>query len=213
MYNGVQQLYAHHTNVRNPRLPPPGIEQLPECISRPIRQRWSCYLTIILEVVVSHDLCTWHAFFGFVGSLNDINVLNMSSIFDDMYNEIAPDDRKRLKFKIAQRRRWKMLNEFLTLLKKRCHILKYLETFVEESKMNEVMYTCITLHNMILEDEWNAICKYSENEIVPPTQTFKVGSEEYLTRRWVIHDVEIHHDLCIDLKEYIWTVDHIDLNA
>ncbi|CAH1448904.1 unnamed protein product [Lactuca virosa] len=33
----------------------------------------------------------WHAFFGLVGSLNDINVLNMSPLLDDMYNGTAPD--------------------------------------------------------------------------------------------------------------------------
>ena len=31
--------------------------------------------TIILEVVASHDLWIWHAFFGMRGSDNDINVL------------------------------------------------------------------------------------------------------------------------------------------
>ncbi|CAH1453382.1 unnamed protein product [Lactuca virosa] len=33
----------------------------------------------------------WHAFFGSVGSLNVINVLNMSPLLDDMYNGTAPN--------------------------------------------------------------------------------------------------------------------------
>jgi hypothetical protein len=37
--------------------------------------------TIILEAVASQDLWLWHAFFGMPGSLNDINVLDRSSIF------------------------------------------------------------------------------------------------------------------------------------
>jgi hypothetical protein len=37
--------------------------------------------TIILEVVASHDLWIWHAFFGVAGSNNDINVLNKSTLF------------------------------------------------------------------------------------------------------------------------------------
>ena len=45
---------------------------------------------------------------------------------------------------------------------------------MEEKKMNEVMYTCIILHNMVLEDKGNAICEYDENEVVPPTQVFEV---------------------------------------
>lgn len=37
--------------------------------------------TMILEAVASHDLCIWHAYFGVVGSNNDINVLNKSPLF------------------------------------------------------------------------------------------------------------------------------------
>nr|XP_034898116.1 uncharacterized protein LOC118036498 [Populus alba] len=38
--------------------------------------------SIILEAVASQDLWIWHAFFGMPGSLNDINVLDRSPIFD-----------------------------------------------------------------------------------------------------------------------------------
>jgi hypothetical protein len=37
--------------------------------------------TINFEDVASHDLWIWHAFFGVVGSNNDINVLNQSNLF------------------------------------------------------------------------------------------------------------------------------------
>jgi hypothetical protein len=37
--------------------------------------------TIILEVVASHDLWIWHAFFGVACSNNDINVLQQLNIF------------------------------------------------------------------------------------------------------------------------------------
>jgi hypothetical protein len=37
--------------------------------------------TLILEVVASHDLRIWHAFFGVARSNNDINVLNQSPLF------------------------------------------------------------------------------------------------------------------------------------
>ena len=40
--------------------------------------------TIILEAVASYDLWIWHAFFGLPGSLNDINVLDRSLVFDDI---------------------------------------------------------------------------------------------------------------------------------
>lgn len=38
--------------------------------------------TIVLEAVASKSTRIWHAFFGVPGSLNDINVLNQSPLFD-----------------------------------------------------------------------------------------------------------------------------------
>ena len=46
--------------------------------------------TIILEVLASQDLWIWHAFFGLLDSLNDINVLDKSSVFTLLANGHAP---------------------------------------------------------------------------------------------------------------------------
>ncbi|XP_010424263.1 PREDICTED: putative nuclease HARBI1 [Camelina sativa] len=46
--------------------------------------------TIVLEAVASHDLWIWHAFFGPPGTLNDINVLDRSPVFDDILQGYAP---------------------------------------------------------------------------------------------------------------------------
>lgn len=45
----------------------------------------------MLEVVASHDLWIWHAFFGVAGSNNDINVLNQSTLFTEVLQGRAPD--------------------------------------------------------------------------------------------------------------------------
>ncbi|XP_048632932.1 putative nuclease HARBI1 [Brassica napus] len=52
--------------------------------------------TIVLEAVASQDLWIWHAFFGLPGTLNDINVLDRSPIFDDILHGRAP----KVKFKV-----------------------------------------------------------------------------------------------------------------
>ncbi|XP_048618668.1 uncharacterized protein LOC111208289 isoform X1 [Brassica napus] len=52
--------------------------------------RGSAKPTIVLEAVASHDLWIWHAFFGPPGTLNDINVLDRSPVFDDIINGQAP---------------------------------------------------------------------------------------------------------------------------
>jgi hypothetical protein len=46
--------------------------------------------TIILEAVASWNLWIWHAFFGLPGSMNDINVLHRSPLFDNLARGIAP---------------------------------------------------------------------------------------------------------------------------
>ncbi|XP_009128533.2 putative nuclease HARBI1 [Brassica rapa] len=47
--------------------------------------------TIVLEAVASYDLWIWHAFFGPPGTLNDINVLDRSPVFDDIIQGKAPN--------------------------------------------------------------------------------------------------------------------------
>ncbi|TQE01946.1 hypothetical protein C1H46_012444 [Malus baccata] len=42
--------------------------------------------TIVLEAVASYDTWIWHAFFGAIGSNNDINVLWSSPLFDNVVN-------------------------------------------------------------------------------------------------------------------------------
>ncbi|CAL9218143.1 unnamed protein product, partial [Arabidopsis halleri] len=47
--------------------------------------------TIVLEAVASQDLWIWHAFFGPPGTLNDINILDRSPVFDDILQGRAPN--------------------------------------------------------------------------------------------------------------------------
>nr|GEX36979.1 hypothetical protein [Tanacetum cinerariifolium] len=48
------------------------------------------YPTIMLEAVASQDLWIWHAFYGIAGANNDINVLDNSPLFDDLFDDLAP---------------------------------------------------------------------------------------------------------------------------
>ena len=56
--------------------------------------------TIILEAVASQDLWIWHAFFGLPGSLNEINVLDRSSVTPRI--PVRPDRRIRTGFRNAR---------------------------------------------------------------------------------------------------------------
>ena len=46
--------------------------------------------TIILEAVASYDLWIWLAFFGCLGTLNEINVLDRSPVFQELYKGQTP---------------------------------------------------------------------------------------------------------------------------
>ena len=46
--------------------------------------------TIVLEAVASYDLWIWHAFFGMLGSNNDINVLDASNMFANLREGYGP---------------------------------------------------------------------------------------------------------------------------
>jgi len=46
--------------------------------------------TIILEAVASYDLWIWHASFGCPETLNDINILDRSPIFQEFYEGRTP---------------------------------------------------------------------------------------------------------------------------
>jgi len=46
--------------------------------------------TSILEAVALYDLWIWHAFFGLLGSHNDINMLDRSFLFSDLAQGRAP---------------------------------------------------------------------------------------------------------------------------
>ena len=55
--------------------------------------------TISFEAVASHDLWIWHTFFGCASTLNDINFLDRSPVFDDIEQGNTP----RVNFFVYQR--------------------------------------------------------------------------------------------------------------
>jgi hypothetical protein len=67
-----------------------GVEELSIGWKGAFQKRLYKVPTIILEAVASYDTWIWHAFFGMPGSLNDINVLDRSPIFQELYEDRAP---------------------------------------------------------------------------------------------------------------------------
>ncbi|XP_023743030.1 uncharacterized protein LOC111891185 [Lactuca sativa] len=195
--------------------------------------------TIILEAIASHDIWIWHAFFGSAGANNDINMLDQSPVFNDIYlgkshgvpyqaNGVAykrgyyltdsiypalsvfvksftcPNDPKRKKFKEAQESARKDVERTFGVLKRCWQVLTVGARSYEVKRLQHVMYACIILHNMILEDEGRAICRYNENEVLPNDEGVVVGTQEYRVNRREVHNRNIHHALRVDLVEHIY---------
>ncbi|KAL8542891.1 hypothetical protein ACS0TY_003684 [Phlomoides rotata] len=81
--------------------------------------------------------------------------------------------------------------------------------FWYQSNLKDIMYTCIILHNMIIEDEGDTTFNWSEepddnNTILEIFQGPVRGFTEYSKRRVALHDKEMHQQLRSDLIEHVW---------
>nr|XP_043639416.1 protein ALP1-like [Erigeron canadensis] len=150
--------------------------------------------SMILQAVASSDLWIWNAYFGQQGSHNDINVFGSSPILeeilnacfyandnyyargyylgDGIYPEYAtfvktftdPVDEKRILFKKKQEAARKDIERAFGVLKKRWKVLKNPARYWDRERMQDVVYACVILHNMILEDEDKATCQDFDEE-------------------------------------------------
>ncbi|KAJ0896922.1 putative harbinger transposase-derived protein [Helianthus annuus] len=193
--------------------------------------------TIILEVVASQDLWIWHAFFGLPGSLNDLNIIYQSHIFDDVVAGTGPDtsftvsgveyrrgyyladgiyptystivktiphltDDKRKKFAKFQEGARKDIERDFGVLQKKWHIISIPARSQTPRRLRHIMYACIILHNMIIEDEGRAICDYDEN--ASTGNSVPVSEEQQDLNAFALRNEYTHHNLQADLVEYIW---------
>ena len=71
-------------------------------------------------------------------------------------------DAKKSKFKSAQESARKDVERAFDVLKQRWSILRNPARGWSRAKLRNIMYACIILHNMILEDDENAICGGAE---------------------------------------------------
>lgn len=68
------------------------------------------------------------------------------------------------------------------------------------------MYACIILHNMIVENEGNAISDWSD-DVDPPIRVNRGPTEEIqyqIQRNSQLRDSRTHHNLRNDLTEHVW---------
>ncbi|XP_071727191.1 uncharacterized protein [Rutidosis leptorrhynchoides] len=118
----------------------------------------------MLEAVASYDNWIWHAYFGVAGSNNDINVLNTSHLFESMLNDNFPDILcviNGVEYKRGYYLADGIYPQWTSFVKaypsaadpkRRWHILQQPARAYSVKAIQRIMYACIIMHNMIVED-------------------------------------------------------------
>uniref|UniRef100_A0A0D3AE12 Uncharacterized protein n=1 Tax=Brassica oleracea var. oleracea TaxID=109376 RepID=A0A0D3AE12_BRAOL len=170
--------------------------------------RGSSKPTIVLEAVASYDLWIWHAFLGPPGTLNDINVLDRSPVFDDIINGQAPQ----VTYSINGRE-YRMA---YYLTDARFAIVKSPALFWDKAKIGKITRACIILHNMIVENERDGYNLYNVSEFqqgedsgsshVDLTYSTDTPSniQNMMSVRTTIRDRQKHERLKDDLVKHLW---------
>ncbi|XP_042460875.1 uncharacterized protein LOC122044545 [Zingiber officinale] len=138
----------------------------------------------------------WHAFFGIAGSGNDINVLNESSLFNDVLQGNAPEDPKRKIFKEWQEAARKDVDRAFGVFQSRWAMIRGPGRFWYQDNLKNIIYTCIILHNMIIENDGDAVIYWSDDKGDPQSQIFQGSTQEfqaYIRRNYELRDNQLHY--------------------
>ncbi|CAL2246065.1 unnamed protein product [Prunus armeniaca] len=165
-----------------------------------------CQKSIILEAVAGFDTWVWHAFFGVAGSQNDLNVLGQSPVFNDVLGGQGPNITYEVNNTVYQTGYY----------------------LADGIYPRSIMMTCIILHNMIVEDEYDydvvevyepdpmntTWTRIYERPIGPNGEPFEpeplVRDGRFMTRmidRYTeMQSSYIHERRQLDLMEHLWAV-------
>ncbi|XP_076903357.1 uncharacterized protein LOC143558396 [Bidens hawaiensis] len=144
-------------------------------------------------------------------STNDVNYEYGYYLVDGIYPEWAtlvhsftcPIDEKRQYFKKKHESARKDIERAFGVLKKRWSIIRQPARFLQMDKLRNILYTCIILHNMILEDLGRAVCQGEYNDEPEPICT--LNEDEKLANLLKTRKRETNFSLRSDLVEHLWS--------
>nr|XP_043616135.1 uncharacterized protein LOC122588057 [Erigeron canadensis] len=117
-------------------------------------------------------------------------------------------DPKTTKFKRYQEAARKDVERAFRVLQGRWAILKQDVRPHSVNKIKRMMYACVILHNMIVQDNGNAISDLEEDYLSDPTNMpRRTWDERIATQMRVvgeIHDRRTHHRLRNALVDHVW---------
>ncbi|XP_023762362.1 uncharacterized protein LOC111910771 [Lactuca sativa] len=177
--------------------------------------------TIILEAIASHDLWIWHAFFGPAGANNDINLLDSSPVFNDIYIGKSHD----VPFQangVAYKRGYYLTDGIYPPLS------VFVKSFTcpndpKRKKFKEAQESAkkdVERAFGVLKRRWQVLTvgarsyevkrrrksdmPIQRNEVLPNVEGVVVGTQEYRVNRREVHNRDIHQALRADLVEHIY---------
>ncbi|KAI3706770.1 hypothetical protein L6452_24726 [Arctium lappa] len=118
-----------------------------------------------------------------------------------------PSDPKRKKFKEMQEAARKDVERAFGVLQSRWAIIRGAARLWQIKILSDIIYTCIILHNMIIENEGISATSWSDDHEDPPipvSQGPVQQFQQYLQMNAEIRDCSVHHQLRADLVEHIW---------
>ncbi|XP_010677857.1 uncharacterized protein LOC104893448 [Beta vulgaris subsp. vulgaris] len=164
---------------------------------------------------------------GFPGRCNDINVLDRSPLFNDVFEgRVPPVNYVESLFAQHQEGVRKDVERAFGVLQARFAIVRQPALARDREMLGKIIIACIIIHNMIVEDErdsYSLHCDPNDYEEPPPpsssqqnaqnfNEPFRYETSEnrianlqtYMTNRVRIHDKPMHDRLKADLVENIW---------
>jgi hypothetical protein len=134
---------------------------------------------------------------------------------DGIYPEYAtfvktftdPIDDKRKYFKKKQESARKDIERAFGVLKKRWKCISFPSRFWTKERMHDVIYACIILHNMILQDEDKAYCQdFNVNDPTLDEDYWKQETpmEQRIENSNAVRSRETHNMLLADLVDHLW---------
>ncbi|XP_057771126.1 protein ALP1-like [Salvia miltiorrhiza] len=123
-----------------------------------------------------------------------------------------PNDEKKRRFKVMQEAARKDVERAFGVLQARWGIIRGPSRLWKAELMSSIMFACIILHNMIIEDEGGNASNFDGDDGEGPSSTpqtqFNSGAPPefaaYLARNASLKDARLHARLRDDLVEHIW---------
>ncbi|XP_021993609.1 uncharacterized protein LOC110890320 [Helianthus annuus] len=112
-----------------------------------------------------------------------------------------PGDEKTKKFAKCQESARKDVERLFSVIKIKWVIIQQPAHAFEQKKLRSIMYACLILHNLIIEDDGRAMCVYDPNDVQENVEPVDEGKQQ--PNLWALRSKYVHGNLCADFIDYI----------